>query len=96
MAKYEVMYILNAELDEATRNQEIASLAKILTDNGAKVLETNEWGARELAYEINFQKRGYYVVVTFNGGNEAVAELDRICRINQNVVRHMIVNLEEE
>ncbi len=92
MAKYEVMYILNAELDEATRNQEIASLAKILTDNGAKVLETNEWGARELAYEINFQKRGYYVVVTFeSSNNKATEEFKRLSTIDRNVLRSLIV-----
>lgn len=92
MAKYEVMYILNAELDEATRNQEIAALAKILTDNGAKVLDTNEWGARELAYEINFQKRGYYVVVNFEASsNKATEEFKRLSTIDRNVLRSLIV-----
>ncbi len=94
MAKYEIMYILNAELDEATRNQEIAALAKILTDNGAKVLETNEWGVRELAYEIKFQKRGYYVVLTLEASdNKATEEFKRLSTINKNVLRSLIVRI---
>lgn len=94
MAKYEIMYILNAELDEATRNQEIAALAKILTDNGAKVLETNEWGVRELAYEIKFQKRGYYVVLTLEASdNKATEEFKRLTTINKNVLRSLIVRI---
>lgn len=94
MAKYEIMYILNAELDEATRNQEIAALAKILTDNGAKVLETNEWGVRELAYEIKFQKRGYYVVLTLEASdNKAIEEFKRLTTINKNVLRSLIVRI---
>lgn len=94
MAKYEIMYILNAELDEATRNQEIATLAKILTDNGAKVLETNEWGVRELAYEIKFQKRGYYVVLTLEASdNKATEEFKRLSTINKNVLRSLIVRI---
>lgn len=94
MAKYEIMYILNAELDEATRNQEIATLSKILTDNGAKVLETNEWGVRELAYEIKFQKRGYYVVLTLEASdNKATEEFKRLSTINKNVLRSLIVRI---
>ncbi|MBE6124129.1 MAG: 30S ribosomal protein S6 [Erysipelotrichaceae bacterium] len=94
MTKYEIMYILNAELDEATRNQEIAALAKILSDNGAKVLETNEWGVRELAYEIKFQKRGYYVVLTLEASdNKATEEFKRLTTINKNVLRSLIVRI---
>ena len=51
---------------------------------------------REFAYRIEDMTKGYYMVVTFSAEKEAVAELDRICRINQNVVRHLIVNLEEK
>ena len=64
MKKYEIMFILSAELDEASRNAEIESLKNVLVSNGANVLEVNEWGVRELAYEIKFQKKGYYFEIS--------------------------------
>ena len=96
MRKYEIMYILNASLEEAARQQLIESLHGIITNEGGTIEKIDEWGIKEFAYEINHMSKGYYMVVTFQAGVETVAELDRICRINQNVVRHLIVNLEEQ
>lgn len=96
MRKYEIMYILNASLEEAARNELMNTLHAIITDDGGEIDKIDEWGIKEFAYRIEDMTKGYYVIVTFHSGNEAVAELDRICRINQNVVRHMIVNLEEK
>jgi len=96
MRKYEIMYILNASLEEAARQQLIESLHGIITNEGGTIEKIDEWGIKEFAYEINHMSKGYYVVVTFQAEVETVAELDRICRINQNVVRHLIVNLEEQ
>ncbi len=96
MKKYEIMFILSAELDEASRNAEIESLKNVLVSNGANVLEVNEWGVRELAYEIKAQKRGYYVVVTLEAENDAATrEFDRVAKINAKVIRHLVVRLEK-
>ena len=96
MKKYEIMFILSAELDEASRNAEIESLKNVLVSNGANVLEVNEWGVRELAYEIKFQKKGYYVVVTLEAEDDkATREFDRVSKINTRVIRHLIVRLEK-
>ena len=96
MKKYEIMFILSAELDEASRNAEIESLKNVLVSNGANVLEVNEWGVRELAYEIKAQKRGYYVVVTLEAADDAATrEFDRVSKINTKVIRHLIVRLEK-
>lgn len=95
MRKYEIMYILNANLDETNRKAAIESLNKILTDNGAKISDVNEWGNRELAYEIKKQNRGYYVVTTLTSNDaNAISEFDRLAKINTNVLRHMIVKLD--
>ena len=95
MRKYEIMYILNSNLDEADRKSTIETLNKILTDNGASISDVNEWGNRELAYEIKKQNRGYYVVTTLTSSDaKAVSEFDRLSKINTNVLRHMIVNLD--
>ena len=92
MRKYEIMYILKADLDEAARGEVNAKLAKIITDNGGKVNKTDEsMGLRELAYPIKKEKKGYYVVLKVEMGNEAISEFNRLVRIDSSVLRHLIV-----
>ncbi|MCR4561723.1 MAG: 30S ribosomal protein S6 [Bacilli bacterium] len=89
MKKYELMYILNANLDEAARKDEIAKLQKILEDNKAKVTKTEEWGVKELAYPIKKQSKGYYVILKVTA-EEALNEFDRLAKLDNNVLRHLI------
>lgn len=96
MRKYEIMYILDASLEEATRQEVIDTLHNIIINDGGTIDKVDEWGVREFAYRIEDMTKGYYMVVEFTADNEALNELDRICRINQNVIRHLIVNLEEK
>lgn len=92
MRKYEIMYILRADLDEEARKAEMAKLAKILTDKGATVNKVDEsLGLRDLAYPIKDESKGYYVVLRVEMGNEAINEFNRLVRINPNVLRHLIV-----
>ena len=91
MRKYEIMYILMPQLSEEDRKNEIEKLSKILTDNGAKVNDVNEWGLRELAYEIKDQMKGYYVVLKVEADTVATKEFDRLVKIDNNVIRHIIV-----
>ena len=62
--------------------------------NGAKVLEAKEWGFRELAYEIDHNKRGYYVWLLVEAPVQAVNEFKRVARINEDVIRDIVVNYE--
>ena len=92
MRKYEIMYILKADLDDAARKDVMDKLAKILTDNGGKVEKTDEsMGLRELAYPIKDQTKGYYVVLNVSMDNVAINEFNRLVRINPSVLRHLIV-----
>ena len=92
MRKYEIMYILRADLDDAARKDVMDKLAKILTDNGGKVEKTDEsMGLRELAYPIKDQTKGYYVVLNVSMDNVAINEFNRLVRINPSVLRHLIV-----
>jgi small subunit ribosomal protein S6 len=94
MKKYETMLILNVNLEEAARKANLQQLLDVLTNNGAVNLTVNEWGTRELAYEIEKQKRGYYVLINYEANNSGlVKEFNRICGINENVVRHLTINL---
>ncbi len=89
MKKYEIMYILRADLDEAARKEEIEKLAKIIESENAKVTSTKEWGARDLAYPINDEKKGYYVILKVNA-EKALSEFPRIAKLDKAVLRHLI------
>ena len=95
MKKYEIMYILNANLTEEERTAIQEKLHACFANNG-DTFEVNEkdWGLRELAYPINFQTNGYYVVVTLEAKDDAgIKESRRNCRIDSNVLREMVVAL---
>ena len=92
MTKYEIMYILKANLEDADRNQLIGKLHEILVAEGGSVESVNEWGIRDFAYEINGDKKGYYVVANIEVENtNGIEEFKRITRINPNVVRSLII-----
>lgn len=96
MRRYEVMYIVRPNLEEEARNQLIANLNKVLTDKGTELTKVDEWGLKDLAYEIADFKKGYYVVLDINAPIEAVSELDRVMKINENVIRHIVISREEK
>lgn len=89
------MYIVNSSLDEEARQAVIEGLHGIITSNGGNIVNIDDWGMRTFAYEIKFMQKGYYMVVTFEADNNVISELDRLTRINPNIVRHMIINLDE-
>ena len=85
---------MKANLEESVRIETINGLHSIITDHNGTVDNVNEWGVKEFAYEINKDTKGYYVVIDVTVGNEGIAEFDRLVRINNSVVRHMIIKLE--
>lgn len=91
MKKYELMYILKANMDEETRKALMESLHGILVAGGAEITKVIEMGLRELAYPINDEVRGYYVVLKVIADKKATDEFARLTKINANVLRHLIV-----
>ncbi len=91
MRKYEVMYILRSNLEQEAVKAEIESLKNIFTENASKVLECKEWGLRELAYEIEHMRKGYYVWMLVEANNEAINEFNRVVGYNEKVIRHIVV-----
>ena len=91
MKKYEVMYILRSNLDAESVKAEVEAQKAIFTSNDSKVLECKEWGFRELAYEIDHTKKGYYVWMLVEATKEAVNEFDRLARISEKLIRHIVV-----
>lgn len=94
MRKYEIMYIIRPTVLEDDRKQVIADLNEIFTSRGGELLDVNEWGMKDLAYEIQKHKKGYYVVLSVNCTDEARAEFDRVVRIREDIIRHLIIRDE--
>ena len=91
MNAYEVMYIVKPVEDEACEAV-VAKFEKLITAN---VEKTDRWGKRRLAYEIQDLNEGIYVLVTFQADAAAVKELDRVMKITDEVLRHMIIRKGE-
>ena len=95
MNKYEVTFIVKPDLEEAQIQKEADSMKKVLTDKKAKIVEEKAWGQKELAYEIQKYKTGYYFFYVVEASNEAIAEFDRIARINEKLLRSLVIKVEE-
>ena len=91
MNKYESMVVLMPTLTEEEYNASIARVKGVIESDGGVIDSVDEWGKRRLAYEINKINEGYYVLFTFSAKPELPKELDRILRISDKVVRHMII-----
>lgn len=95
MRDYEVMYIIRPNIEEEQQKDLIENFNNILTNNGATVEKVDEMGLRRLAYTIDDYRDGYYVVVNFKSDENAVNEFDRQAKFSDDIVRHMIVRLDE-
>ena len=96
MRNYEIMFIVRPTLSEDEIKKVSSSFAKVIKDNGGKVTETKEMGQRELAYEINDFKSGFYYLVTIEATDAtAINEFDRQARNTQDIVRHLITKIED-
>ncbi len=93
MNKYESMYILKPDLAEEARKALIEKFSAIVIDNGGKIENVDEWGQRKLAYEINYIKEGYYVLMTFEAPSELPLELERNYNISDSVLRYNVIRL---
>ena len=96
MKKYEVMFIVKSANDEGAIKNATESMKQIVTDNNGNVVEFNELGEKKLAYPIKKEISGYYYVMTIEANNDAISELDRKALINENILRHLIIKLDEE
>ncbi|MDA3129326.1 30S ribosomal protein S6 [Aliibacillus thermotolerans] len=95
MRKYELLYILAPTVEEDQIKETIERYNNVLKNNGAEIEKVDEMGKRRLAYEINDFKDGYYVVVYTQAEPAAIDEFDRLIKIDDNVIRHLVVKDED-
>ncbi len=96
MTDYEIMFIVKSTLDETAINNVAKEVQKIITDNKGKVIEFKEMGRKKLAYPINKEVSGFYYLMTAQANHDAIREFDRRLRINENILRHLILKKESE
>lgn len=95
MTNYEIMFIVKPDLDEAAIKKEAENLKKVLTDRKCKINEEKAMGQKELAYEMNKYKNGYYFLYVVEANNEAISEFDRLARLNENILRHLVIRIDD-
>ena len=94
MAKYETMLITSAALDEEATAALVGKFKTLIENNGT-IDYIDEWGKRRLAYPINDLNEGHYVLMTFTAAPALPAELDRVLKITEGVMRSMIICKDE-
>ncbi|WEG73339.1 30S ribosomal protein S6 [Vagococcus intermedius] len=95
VTNYEVMYIIRPNIDEETKTALVDRFDTILKDNGAEILESKDWEKRRLAYEIKDCREGIYHIIKVSSTTaDGINEFDRLAKINDNILRHMIVKEE--
>ncbi len=95
MALYEHVFLARQDLSQAQVDVLAADATKIIEDNQGKVVKTETWGLRTLTYKIQKNRKAHFVMLEIDGPGDAVAELERQTRINEDVIRYMTVRVDE-
>ncbi len=94
--QYELIYIAPPESTEETLAEVHQLVAETVERFAGAIERTENWGRRRLAYDINRHREGVYVLEVINGPAELIAELERRLRVNEHVIRHLVVRVDEE
>lgn len=90
MNAYEAVIILTKKISEEQAEETKNKIADLISSNG-EVVSVDDWGMKKLAYEIKKEQEGHYYLYTFNSNPEFIAEFERILRIDDNVLKHMVI-----
>lgn len=96
MKAYELLFFVDPNLDPETRLAVMKRIDNTIAEGNGKVDNVDEWGKRKLAYEIDMLTEGDYTLINFHADPASIAELDRVLRITDAVIRHMIVRRDDQ
>lgn len=96
MNKYEIMFIVKATIDKEAVTATAEAMKKIITDDKGKVVEFKELGEKKFAYPIKKELNGYYFLMQVEANSETESEFNRKASLDENVLRHLIIKLDEE
>ncbi len=93
--KYETVFILTPVLSDAQMKEAVEKFSKVLTDNGASIVNTEEWGLRKLAYPIQKKSTGFYNLIEFDADPTIIKKLETAYRRDERVIRFLTFRLDK-
>jgi len=96
MPIYETVFMARQDLTDAQVNKLTEQFSEIIKKEGGSVLKVENWGLRNLAYRINKSRKAHYVLIESDASGEAITELERNMRLNEDVMRSLTIRLEEK
>ena len=93
MNQYETIFIVDCTMEEEVQKSIVEKMVQQMTDAGCVVEKVDEWGRKKLAYPINYKTDGYYVLVTFQVAPDFIAELERLYRITEGILKGQTIRL---
>ena len=95
MNKYESVLIARQDLGVSQVNTLVDSLKQVIANQGGEVVRVDNWGLKNLAYRIKKNRKGHYVLLNISAPAQAIAEYERLLRVNEDIIRYMTVKVEE-
>lgn len=95
MNKYESVLIARQDLGASQVSSLVDDLKKVVNAQGGEVVRVDNWGLKNLAYRIKKNRKGYYVLLNIAAPAQAIAEYERVMRVNEDIIRYMTVKVEE-
>src|ERR1700744_161068 len=95
MALYETVFIARQDISSAQAETLAETYSQMIADNGGKVTKTEHWGLKTLAFRMNKNRKGHYVLINIDAPPAAVLEMERNMRINEDVLRYMSIRVDE-
>ena len=96
MRNYEGVFIISPDLSAETTKGTVTGIQELVTKNGGRVDGLQEWGKRRLAYKIQKKHEGHYVLVNFQLDSKNTKKLEQSLRLNDQVMRYLLVNKDEQ
>lgn len=96
MRRYETVIIADPDLSEDARKALFEKFGEVISQKGGEMIVSEEWGNQRLAYAIRKKTRGFYARLDYCGTGKTVDELERLCRIDDRVMKYLTVMLEED
>ena len=95
MANYESVLIARQDLGASQVNSLVENLSSVLKKEGGEVVRVDNWGLKNLAYRIKKNRKGHYVILNIAAPASAIAEYERVMRVNEDIIRYMTIKVEE-
>ena len=94
MHKYELVVILQADLEEAALDAAVENIETLIKSNNGEITKIDRWGKRKMAYQINKMSEGYYLYVEFDYSPEEVVNLKRSMGFNEQILRSSVIRVD--